>query len=93
MYRRWYRISHEDLSQIHTIEQVVAFVQHLSQNVLSTDQLAEVLEPYCAKGDLDDVTLIRLSRLHKKWSADNGKRGYCINLLWSVVVLHQQMIE
>lgn len=74
------------LERVTTISDAVCFVSALSASQTSTDDLLCSIRAECAETGLTAQTVARISQLHVLHGADNGIRGYSINVLWSGIL-------
>ena len=73
------------LHGVHTASDAVRLLQHMARRAPTEDvamQLCDALEHY----GVDESLLVRLSNLHRIHGADNGARGYAINMIWGVML-------
>lgn len=82
-----FKVQRKNINNIYDIDELILFLQILTDTNTTSDDLTFQIIEHIKLYDIEESTIIRMSKLHKAYGQDLGIQGFTINIIWSSIVM------
>lgn len=73
------------LHRARSVADLVRLLQRMARRA-PTEDLATRLAAAFEEDGVDEALVVRLSQFHRDYGADNGAKGYAVNMVWAILL-------